>query len=103
MFAPFNQEATVTQQVRNAAIEAEPRYYATHESAYHCPTCEVEGRDLDPEPVCWSCGGPAVVTSRPLVHTAGPLPDKSAVTPRRGPGSRRCTHDALAVSAAARS
>jgi nucleotide-binding universal stress UspA family protein len=51
-------------------------------SAYHCPTCEVEGRDLDPDPVCWSCGGPTVVTSRPLVNTPGPSPDKSAVTPR---------------------
>jgi nucleotide-binding universal stress UspA family protein len=64
--------------------ELDPRYHATHESAYHCPTCEVEGRDLDPEPVCWSCGGLAVVTSRPLVHTPGPSPDKSAVTPRNG-------------------
>jgi nucleotide-binding universal stress UspA family protein len=64
--------------------EPGPRYYAARESAYHCPTCEVEGRDLDPEPVCWSCGGPAVVTSRPLVHTPGPSPDKSAVTPRNG-------------------
>jgi len=64
--------------------EADPRHSATHESAYHCPTCEVEGRDLDPEPVCWSCGGPAVVTSRPLVHTPGASPDKSAVTPRNG-------------------
>jgi nucleotide-binding universal stress UspA family protein len=51
-------------------------------SAYHCPRCEVEGRDLDPEPACWSCGGPTVVTSRPLLNTPGPLPDKSAVTPR---------------------
>jgi hypothetical protein len=51
-------------------------------SAYHCPTCEVEGRDLDPDPACWSCGGPTVVTSRPLLNTPGPAPDKSAVTPR---------------------
>jgi hypothetical protein len=51
-------------------------------SAYHCPSCEVEGRDLDPEPACWSCGGPTVVTSRPLLNTPGPAPDKSAVTPR---------------------
>jgi hypothetical protein len=51
-------------------------------SAYHCPTCEVEGRDLDPDPACWSCGGPTVVTSRPLLNTPGPSPDKSAVTPR---------------------
>jgi nucleotide-binding universal stress UspA family protein len=51
-------------------------------SAYHCPRCEVEGRDLDPEPACWSCGGPTVVTSRPLLNTPGPAPDKSAVTPR---------------------
>ncbi|WP_433289341.1 universal stress protein [Pseudonocardia sp. CA-142604] len=51
-------------------------------SAYHCLTCEIEGRDLDPEPACWSCGGPTIVTSRPLLHTSGPLPDKSAVTPR---------------------
>ncbi|GAA1187165.1 universal stress protein [Pseudonocardia alaniniphila] len=51
-------------------------------SAYHCPTCEVEGRDHDPDPVCWSCGGPTVVTSRPLLNTPGPSPDKSAVTPR---------------------
>lgn len=51
-------------------------------SAYQCPRCEVEGRDLDPEPACWSCGGPTVVTSRPLLNTPGPSPDKSAVTPR---------------------
>jgi len=51
-------------------------------SAYHCPRCEVEGRDRDPEPACWSCGGPTVVTSRPLLNTPGPSPDKSAVTPR---------------------
>jgi nucleotide-binding universal stress UspA family protein len=51
-------------------------------SAYHCPSCEVEGRDLDPDPACWSCGGPTVVTSRPLLNTPGPSPDKSAVTPR---------------------
>jgi nucleotide-binding universal stress UspA family protein len=51
-------------------------------SAYHCPSCEVEGRDLDPQPDCWSCGGPTVVTSRPLLNTPGPAPDKSAVTPR---------------------
>lgn len=55
-------------------------------SAYHCPRCEVEGRDLDPEPACWSCGGPTVVTSRPLLNTPGPSPDKSAVTPRNEHG-----------------
>jgi nucleotide-binding universal stress UspA family protein len=63
------------------------RDYASSEqrlSAYHCLTCEIEGRDLDPEPACWSCGGPTVVTSRPLLHTSGPLSDKSAVTPRNG-------------------
>jgi nucleotide-binding universal stress UspA family protein len=63
----------------------DPHHHATHESAYQCPMCEVEGRDLDPEPYCWSCGALAVVTSRPLLDSPGPQPNKSAVTPRRRP------------------
>jgi nucleotide-binding universal stress UspA family protein len=63
----------------------DPHHHMTHESAYHCPICEVEGRDLNPEPFCWSCGAPAVVTSRPLLNSPGPQPNKSAVTPRNRP------------------
>ena len=63
----------------------DPHHHVTHESAYHCPTCEVEGRDLTRKPVCWSCGAPAVVTSRPRLNSPGPQPNKSAVTPRNRP------------------
>ena len=36
-------------------------------SHWHCPRCDVGGRDREPEPSCWNCGGTAVVTSRPRV------------------------------------
>jgi nucleotide-binding universal stress UspA family protein len=63
----------------------DPHHHVTHESAYHCPMCEVEGRDLNLDPFCWSCGAPAVVTSRPLLNSPGPQPNKAAVTPRNRP------------------
>lgn len=63
----------------------DPHHHVTYESAYHCPICEVEGRELNPKPVCWSCGAPAVVTSRPRLNSPGPRPNKSAVTPRNRP------------------
>ena len=75
----------VPHQSRVRLHKHDSQHHVTHESAYHCPMCEVEGRDLDPEPVCWSCGAAAVVTSRPLRSSPGPQPNKSAVTPRKRP------------------
>jgi hypothetical protein len=43
-------------------------------SHWHCPRCEVGGRDDAPEPSCWNCGGVVVVTSRPSVDGDAPPP-----------------------------
>ena len=37
-------------------------------SHWHCPLCDVGGRDHAPEPSCWNCGGIVVVTSRPSLE-----------------------------------
>ena len=36
-------------------------------SAWVCRTCDVQGRDFEAVPNCWSCGDPATVTARPTV------------------------------------
>jgi hypothetical protein len=79
-----NNVATIVRDAPVPAVVIPSRRASTEQrlSAYQCLQCEVEGRDLDPEPACWSCGGPTIVTSRPLLNTPGPSPDKSAVTPR---------------------
>ncbi|GAA4885933.1 hypothetical protein GCM10023203_43030 [Actinomycetospora straminea] len=45
-------------------------------SHWHCPHCDVGGRDPDPEPTCWNCGAVAVVTARP--HAEGGPPALTA-------------------------
>jgi len=37
-------------------------------AAWTCEECEVEGRSVEHErPRCWNCGGPVVVTARPVI------------------------------------
>jgi hypothetical protein len=38
-------------------------------AVWECPSCDVQGRDPEPEPRCWFCEGPVEVTARPTVRT----------------------------------
>ena len=38
-------------------------------AAWHCEACDVQGRSpADVAPTCWNCGGPVVVTARPVLR-----------------------------------
>jgi hypothetical protein len=38
-------------------------------TAWHCDTCEVQGRSQETDVACWNCGGrQVVVTARPSVR-----------------------------------
>ena len=38
-------------------------------AAWHCDTCDVQGRSPGAEVECWNCGGPVTVTARPVLRT----------------------------------
>lgn len=37
-------------------------------TAWHCGTCDVQGRSPADEVACWNCAGPVTVTARPVLQ-----------------------------------
>jgi hypothetical protein len=54
---------------------------------WFCRSCEVEGRDPEPDPRCWNCGRSVTVTARPTVPAEQPRVGTSDPRTCRG-GSR---------------
>ena len=54
-------------------------------AAWHCSTCDVQGRSLtDTEVRCWNCDGPVTITAQPSIpiEELGPIPLHVVPQPR---------------------